>query len=103
MGAGFTWIAQLASTGADDGYRQATGTLGETGTLLNTTNHTGLNGAPVDFDTITAGAPLALTGSFDNTQTGHVGEFLVMQFNVTSAAGSGVKAAQTLRWNYDEA
>src|SRR3954452_12926761 len=38
---GVTWVSRASNVGAAAGYRQATGTVGTTGTLLNTTNHTG--------------------------------------------------------------
>lgn len=101
-GTGVTSSVAKASTGADAGYRVGVGTLGLSGTLLNTTNHTGLDGAPADIWAHTAGSPLALTGSISNPTTGDLGDIVVWQINIADTASAGTIAAVTARWRFDE-
>ena len=94
-----------ASTGADSGYRQATGTEGQTGTQLTQANHTGLDAAPVDAFTKTSGSPLSLNGSISNPNTGAFGDFVVYQVTVDNSASPGVHPSstpETWTWKYDE-
>lgn len=100
LGTGVTCKVAKASTGADAGYRQATGTLGQTGTLLNQTNHTGLDAAPADCFGKTSGSPLALNGS--QTGTGDFGDFVVYQIEVASTASPGATPQETFTFKYDE-
>ena len=81
-------------------YIQATGTAGETGTLLNTTNHTGLDDAPVDAFGKTSVAPYSLTGS--TTTTEQFGDCVVYQIAVSTTAGAGATSTETWTWKYDE-
>jgi hypothetical protein len=99
---GVTWRGQAANVGADAGYRQATGTVGTTGTLLNVTNHTGLTGAITDIFGWTSGSPKALAGSI-GAATGDFGDFLVYQIKVPSTV-SGVSeiTGETIFWALDE-
>jgi hypothetical protein len=100
FGTGVTALVALASTGANAGYRQATGTTGTTGTVLNGTNHTGLDGAPVDPFTYTSGSPLSITGT--TSTAADVGTFVVYQIVVASTASSGATGSETFTFQYDD-
>lgn len=101
LGTGLTCKVAKASTGANAGYRQATGSTGN-GTTLNTTNHTGLDATPADFFSYNSGSPLALSGSSTASATGEFGDHVVFQIEVTESAGSGASAAETAYYKYDE-
>ena len=58
-------------------YKQATGTVGQTGIILNTTNYTTLAGATVDVFTHTSGSPKAVSGSISNPTTGQFGDLFL--------------------------
>lgn len=83
-----------------NGYVQATGTQGETGDILNTTNHTSLAGATSDIWTYTEASPKSITGS--TTGTGEFGDRWVFQIEVASTASAGTISSHTARWRYDE-
>jgi hypothetical protein len=100
FGTGYTAKVADASTGLNSGYRQATGTVGTTGTLLNTTNHTGLDAAPADFFSKTLASPLTLGGS--TTGTGDFGDFVVFQIEIASTAASGTLTSELFTFKYDE-
>ena len=100
FGTGVTAKVGDASTGTNSGYRQATGTVGTTGDILNTTNHTGLDAAPADFFSKTSVAPLSLGGS--TTTTGDFGDYVVFQIEVAATAASGVLTAEQFTFKYDE-
>lgn len=102
FGTGVTANVAKASTGANAGYRQATGTQGTTGDVLNQTNHTGLDSATADIWGKTEGSPLTLTGTMSNPSTGDLGDFVVWQYNIASTASAGAITAQTARFRYDE-
>lgn len=102
FGTGVTCKGAKASTGAAAGYRQATGTVGTTGDILNGTNHTGLDEATADVFGFTSGSPKALTGSLTNPSTGQFGDHWVYQIEVGSTASPGATAAETFTWRYDE-
>jgi hypothetical protein len=102
FGTGVTCKVAKASTGADAGYRQATGTQGQTGTQLTQANHTGLDAAPVDAFTKTSGSPLALNGSISNPSTGQFGDHVVYQIEVGTTASAGATTQETFTWRYDE-
>lgn len=99
LGTGLSCVVARANVGADAGYRVATGSTGN-GTTLNTTNHTGLTGAPSNFFSYTSGSPLTLTGS--TSTTGEFGDHVVFQIEVTESAGSGASAQETAFYKYDE-
>lgn len=100
---GVTCVCAKASTGADAGYRQATGTQGETGLELTQVNHSGLDAAPVDAFGKTEGSPLSLAGTITNPSTGDFGDFLVYQIQVASSCTTtGATSAETFTWKYDE-
>ena len=100
-GSGITFLGQRANVGANAGYREATGTLGTTGTQLTTGNHTGLVGAPVSPYTWTAAAPLALTGSITNPSTGFFGDLIVTQAVIAAGATGSAQpnTAHTFMWD----
>jgi hypothetical protein len=101
FGTGVTVIGAKASTGANAGYRQATGTPGTTGVELNQTNHTGLDAAAANVFTHTSGSPLSLAGS--TSGTGEFGDHFVYQIVVGSTAAPGeLPVDETLTWRYDE-
>lgn len=102
FGTGVTAVVAKASTGANAGYRQATGTAGETGIELTQVNHTGLDAAPGDAFGYTSAAPLALVGTITNPTTGEFGDHVVYQVAVDQTAGTGATTAETFTWKYDE-
>jgi hypothetical protein len=81
-------------------YVQATGTVGETGIVLNTTNHTGLTATPVDVFTFTSGSPKSVPGT--TTTSGPFGNNFVYQFTVGATAQPGATSQPTFTWQYDE-
>lgn len=83
-------------------YKQATGTLGDTGVQLNTSNYTTLTAAPADVFTFTSGSPKTLSGSISNPSTGDFGDFFVYQLEVSTNAGPGASAQETFTFRYDE-
>lgn len=99
-GTGYTAKVADASTGVNSGYRQATGTVGTTGNILNSTNHTGLDSTPADFFSKTAASPLSLGGS--TTGTGDFGDYVVFQIEVADTAASGTLTAEIFTFRYDE-
>lgn len=102
FGTGVTCVGAKASTGTNAGYRQATGTPGETGTELSQANHTGLDEAPANVFTHTVGSPKSLTGTISNPNTGDFGDFMVYQIVIGTTAAAGATATETLSWKYDE-
>ena len=102
FGTGVTCKGAKASTGADSGYREATGTAGTTGTQLTQGNHSGLDAATVDVFTFTSGSPKSLTGSISNPSTGDFGDLWIYQIEVGTTAGPGATAQETFTWKYDE-
>lgn len=102
FGTGVTASGAKASTGADAGYRIATGTVGTTGTELTQGNHSGLDEAPADVFGHTSGTPKALTGSITNPSTGEFGDHWVYQIEVDETAGPGATPQETFTWRFDE-
>lgn len=102
FGTGVTAKGAKASTGADSGYRIATGTPGTTGTQLLQANHSGLDEAPADVFGFTSGAPKTLTGTISNPTTGEFGDHWVYQIEVGTTAGPGATAQETFTYRYDE-
>ena len=95
FGTGVTCIGNSASS-----YVQATGTPGQTGLELTTSNHSGLTTDPVNVFTFSSGSPKSVTGSA--TSTGDAGHFFVYQIVVDSTAASGATASETFTWKYDD-
>ena len=95
FGTGVTCIGESSSA-----YVQATGTAGQTGIELTTTNHASLSTDPVNVFTYTSGSPKSLTGSASTT--GDLGHFFVYQMVVDSTAASGATASETFTWKYDD-
>lgn len=95
FGTGVSCKANTASA-----YVQATGTAGETGDILNTTNHTSLAGATSDVFGYTSGSPLSVTGSISGT--GDIGHQVVYQIEVADTAAPGATSQETFTWKYDE-
>lgn len=85
---------------AASAYVQATGIVGDSGDILNTTNHPSLLGATVDLTTYTVSAPKSIAGS--TTGTGPVGDFMVYQFGVLPSAAPGAATPVNMTWRYDE-
>lgn len=81
-------------------YVEATGSVGDTGDVLNTTNYPSLVGAPSDLTLFTSGSPKSIVGS--TTSAGPVGNLMVYQFEVTSSAAPGSVTPVTMTWRYDE-
>ncbi len=80
-------------------YTQATGTVAQSGTVLNNTNYPGV-GTPVNAFTYTSGSPLSVTGS--TATTGDVGNLVVLQLTVASTASQGATPTETITWQYDD-
>lgn len=97
FGTGVTCKVQTATA-----YTQATGTAGNTGDQLNTTNYPTLAGAPVNAFTYVVGSPLSVSGTMSNPSTGDFGDFVVYQLEVDSTAVPGVTGTETFTWLYDE-
>ena len=95
LGTGVTCVGNTA-----DAYVQATGTDGETGDVLNTTNYEDLAGAPSNMFAHTSGSPLSVTGSA--SATGDLGHFVVYQMVVADNASSGATGSETFTWKYDD-
>lgn len=102
FGTGVTCKGAKASTGADAGYRQATGTPGTTGTQLTQANHTGLDEAPADVFTFTSASPKALVGSLSNPATGQFGDHWVYQIEAGTTASPGATGSEVFSYRYDE-
>ena len=102
FGTGVTCKGAKASTGADAGYREATGTPGTTGTQLLQANHSGLDEAPVDVFTFTSASPKSLSGTLTNPSSGEFGDHWIYQIEVGTTAGPGATAQETFTWRYDE-
>lgn len=81
-------------------YVQATGTPGETGTVLNTTNYVTLTGAPTDVFAWDSTTMKSISGS--TTTTGDFGNFFVYQMTVLNTASPGGTGVETFTWQYDE-
>ncbi len=96
-----TGIGNIGETATD--YSQATGTAGDEGQELNTTNYSSLTTDPVDVFGFTSAAPNPVTGS--TTGTGDFGDMMIFQVTVTSDAGAGVRPSggpETFTWRFDE-
>lgn len=99
FGTGTNLIVSNAS-----GYVQAVGNTGSSGSLLDTTNHTGLKGAASNAFTYTSNAAsrLAIAGSIAST-TGCIGdEFVVFQLRVDTTATAGNTGEEQFTWSFDE-
>lgn len=81
-------------------YVEATGSVGDTGDVLNTTNYPSLGATPVDLTPYTSGSPFSISGS--TTGAGPVGDFMVYQFAVGPSANPGTSTPVTMTWRYDE-
>lgn len=84
------------------GYTQASGTLGESGTILNTTNYPTLAGAPVDVYTYSSGSALTVAGSMSNPSIGDLGDYVVLQAEADAGVSPGIQPTETGRFQYDE-
>lgn len=96
-----TGVSLNVATGT--AYKQATGTGGTTGDLLNSSFYTSALSPTTASDAFakTSGSPLSVAGSIGST-TGNISDFVVYQVAVISTAGPGVTTAETLTWQYDE-
>lgn len=81
-------------------YVEATGVVGTSGDVLNTTNYSSLAGATSDAFTFTSGSPKSVTGS--TSGTGLFGHLVVYQFAVGTTASPGLTPSETVTWQYDE-
>ena len=102
FGTGITAKGAKASTGADAGYREATASVGVTGTALTQALHSGLDEAPVNVFNFKSAAPKSLTGSISNPSTGQFGDHFVIQVEVTNIASAGASGLERMTWVYDE-
>lgn len=88
FGTGITCQVKAVAT-----YTQATGTPGDTGVVMT-------GGA--DAETKTSAAPLSVTGSITNPNTGAIGYFVDYQLVIADTAGPDASAAETFTFSYDE-
>ena len=87
-------VAEVAS------YEQASGTQGTTGDNA-ATDHVNTP-TMVDASTYTSASPLSLTGTITGT-TGKINTgYLLLQTTISTSAGPGTLAAETLTIRYDE-
>jgi hypothetical protein len=103
------WFSDGSNIGTGlviNGQTATTYVIAASAIVLNTTNYTGLTGAPVDVVTLTSGAPKAVTGSISNPSTGYIGGttngMFVYQLAATASAAAGPTATETFTWRYDE-
>src|SRR3990172_1015752 len=96
FGTGVTAIVSMAST-----YASALGAAGSSGSVLNTTNHASLTGAPSDLFLYTSSCKLAVAGSIAAT-TGSFGNRVVSQLSVISTGVAGNTGAEVITWEFDE-
>ena len=96
FGTGITAIVSTASV-----YASAVGTAGSSGSLLNTTNHASLTGAPSDLFLYTSSCKLTVSGSIGAT-TGSFGNRVLMQLSIISTANAGNSGEETITWQWDE-
>ncbi len=96
FGTGITCKGESATS-----YKQATGTPGDTGNKLTTTN-VPLSASPTDVFAFNSGSPNAITGSISNPSTGDFGDFMVYQLEVSTSAGPGASTQETFTWRFDE-
>lgn len=82
-------------------YAQATGTVGETGLELTTSNHPYLIEEPVDIFTYSSGAPIELEGTTAAAPV-DIGYFLVTQVQVDPLASTVISATEELAFSWDE-
>jgi len=89
-------------------YTQPTGTEGESGDVLDTTNYPTLEEAPVDIFGWTSGSPKAIDGSLANPDTGDIGTagtdhcFLVIQLKASTNVAEGVSNTEDLTLRYTD-
>jgi len=96
MGTGVSLNVQTATA-----YDQATGTDGETGDELNTTNYPTLAGAPVDAFSYTSGSPLSVSGSVTDPSSEEFGDYVVLQLAIADTASAGATGQETITFLYD--
>ena len=96
FGTGVTAIVSTASQ-----YASALGAAGSSGSVLNTTNHASLTGAPSDLFLYTSACELSVAGSIAAT-TGSFGNRVVFQLSVISTGVAGNTAGEVLTWEFDE-
>jgi hypothetical protein len=96
FGTGTNAIVSTASS-----YVQATGAAGSSGSILDTTNHTGLIGATSDMFLYASGCKLSVAGSIAAT-TGSFGNRVVFQIRVDTTGSAGNSGEETLTWEFDE-
>lgn len=103
----YTGIDLAVGTTTAANYTQATGQsgAGTSGTILNSTNYTGLTPTTPSDNAwgYGAGAPLSVSGSVSSGgSTGLFGDLVVYQHSVDNTASAGAAAAETITWQYDE-
>lgn len=98
MGTGVSLNVATASA-----YKQASGSAGTTGDLLNSSFYTSALSPTLAGNAFsnTSGSPLSVNGSI-GAATGDFGDFVVYQVAVVSTAGPGVTTAETITFQYDE-
>jgi len=82
-------------------YKQATGTPGDTGAKL-TTSNTPITATPTDVFAFNSGSPNPISGTISNPSTGDFGDFMLYQIEVSTAAGPGASTQETFTFRFDE-
>ena len=82
-------------------YSQATGGATSGDEMVANYGGGGVITAKTDLFTYTSGSTKSITGSISYV-TGKITNYVVLQVDITSSAGAGVQAAETLTWQYDE-
>lgn len=88
------WTGCTLFAGTTDTYVQAAGTQGTTG------NDSSV--ATTDASGLTSAAPLSVTGSIANPDTGKISDYVVLQTDVSTSAVAGALGSETLTFQYDE-
>lgn len=91
---GATWTGLSMFVGTTSAYTQTSGTEGVTG-------NDSLIATSAAF-AYTSGAQMSVGGSIASGATGKISDYVVLQMDITSAAGPGTIAAETITWQYDE-
>lgn len=100
FGQGVSCFGQTASVGDNDGYRQATGTDGITGTQLSLANHDGLDSEPVNVFSFNSSSPKIING--EGSAIGPFGDFLVYQMRIDNTVIPGISTQEMFVWAFDE-
>lgn len=82
-------------------YSQATGSGDSGNEMVANYGGGGVITGKTDLFTYTSASTKSISGSISYV-TGKITNYVVLQLDITSSAGSGVQPAETLTWQYDE-